>query len=358
MPAPPLIPLVVVQSDELVRGFRRISFAPQPALRYTAGQFLTFVQTIGGQEVRRSYSVLSVPGLDEAPAIGVRRIDNGLFSRYLFDIVRPGDVLQTTGAAGLFQLPAATPGQQYFFLAAGSGIAPIYSLLRAALYERPQARVVLVYSSHDPSVTILKTELEELARRFSNRFHLHLLFSSNPQLRSARLTRDGLLSFLQQEDVHAARCWFYTCGPEAYMRFCRFVLREAGIADAHIRREDFIPVKPSLPPMQPPDASPKEVTLYWQGRCWQFTATWPDTILRAAQRHGLELPYSCAAGRCASCIAACLDGGTWLAHNEVLTDADRARGLTLTCTAYPTGNGVTLRLDDTSTDAPVTQLDR
>ncbi|RYY64891.1 MAG: iron-sulfur cluster-binding domain-containing protein [Chitinophagaceae bacterium] len=356
MTAPPTFPLTIVRSEELVPGFRRITFAPQPGLRYEAGQFITFVHTISGQELRRSYSLLSVPGLDAAPAIGVRRIDNGLFSRYLFDHATPGTVLRCTGAAGLFRLPPGSGPQQLFFLAAGSGITPIWALLRAVLHRHPQWSAVLVYSSHDPATAILRKELVELAKQFAGRFHLHPLYSTDPQLRRARLNRDGLLGLLRLEGAGPERTWFYCCGPDSYMRFCTFVLREAGIPAARIRREDFIPSPAPVPQLAPPDTAPQEVRLYWQGRGWRFTVRWPDSILRGAQHLGLELPYSCAAGRCASCVATCLEGRTWMARNEVLTAADLAHGLTLTCTAYPDRGPVTLRLDDTPTDAPLTDL--
>ncbi|RYY93488.1 MAG: ferredoxin--NADP reductase, partial [Chitinophagaceae bacterium] len=301
---PDIFSLTITHNEPLVRGFHRIVFAPQPALRYEAGQFLTLLRTIGGLPLRRSYSLLSAPGIDDAPQIGVRRIDNGAFSRFLCDEAGPGTVLQTTGAGGRFLLPPPGGARQLFLLAAGSGITPIYSLLRTAPLQRPELSLVLVYSNHDPSVTPLRAELEALAQQSGGRLHLHFLYSTNPDLRRARLNRDLLFRLLQEEHA-GAHSLFYCCGPEAYMRFCTFVLREAGFAAERIRREAFIPAGTPLPPVAPPDPSPQEVVLYWQGHGWRFTVAWPETVLRAALRHGLELPYSCAAGRCASCVARC-----------------------------------------------------
>lgn len=350
MPAPLLYSLRIAHTEELVPGFRRIRFDPVPGLRYSAGQFLTFVHETGTEGLRRSYSLLTVPGLDAAPAIGVRRIDNGLFSRYLFD-APPGTVLSCTGAAGLFRLPPEGAARQLFFLAAGSGITPIYALLRAALHQHNSFRAVLVFSNHDPSTTPFRAELEALAAGFPGRFRLHLLFSTDPDLRRARLTRDRLLELLAVEHTDAAT-WFYCCGPENYRRLCTYVLREAGIPADRIRREDFNPLPPPAPRGAPPDTGPQEVRLHWQGRSRQFTVRWPETILTAARRAGIELPYSCGAGRCGACAARCTEGRTWLAQNEVLTDADLAAGLTLTCTAYPDRGPVTLQLDSSGLGAP------
>lgn len=64
-------------------------------LLYRAGQFLTFLFTFHGHELRRSYSFSSTPGVDAAPAITVKRIPNGEISRYLLDHLKVGDTLTT-----------------------------------------------------------------------------------------------------------------------------------------------------------------------------------------------------------------------------------------------------------------------
>jgi ferredoxin-NADP reductase len=335
------IRLTVAGTRLLAPGFLRIEFEAAPLLIYTPGQFLTFIMEIDGQELRRSYSLITVPALDAAPAIAVRRIDNGIVSRFLFDRLRVGDVLETNGASGLFQLPPLVQHPElFFFFAAGSGITPIYALLRYALYQRPGCRCVLVYSNQSPQVAALLPGLEQLQVLFPGRFSLHVLFSNDRQLRRARLTRDRILLLLEEEKVDVSTTWFYTCGPESYMRLCTYVLREAGMAAGRIRREDFIPLNTALPPIEPPDTSPQELTIYWLGQRHHLQVAWPDTILKAAGKAGIELPYSCAAGRCGSCVARCTKGHVWLAQNEVLTDEDLARGLTLTCVGYPQGGAV------------------
>ncbi|RYZ00291.1 MAG: ferredoxin--NADP reductase [Chitinophagaceae bacterium] len=341
----PLIPLTIEAITEEVPGFRTICFAPGHGILYKAGQFLTLLRRFGGTEVRRSYSIRSAPLLREPLSIGVRRIANGSFSRYLCDEARPGDVLHCTGAAGLFRLPddpAATP--RYFFLAAGSGITPIRSLLQTALHGS-SARAVLVYSSHDPSVAIFRQELHTLREAFPGRFTLHELFSTEPDLRRARLTRDNFLGFLHSDGGDLRSTLFYTCGPESYMRLCTYLLRESGVPGAHIRREDFVADRPAAPRPLPPDTGTHTAHLYLYGKAHDVEVRYPETILRAALRQGIALPYNCENGRCGSCAARCLEGTVWLARNEVLTDSDLAAGLTLTCTGHPSGGDVRLAFE-------------
>ncbi|GAA4318820.1 ferredoxin--NADP reductase [Flaviaesturariibacter amylovorans] len=338
----PLIPLRVDSIVDEVPGFRSIRFAPGHGIAYKAGQFLTLVRRFGSADLRRSYSITSSPLLGDALSIGVQRIANGTFSRYLHDELRVGDVLPCTGASGLFCLPedpSAVP--RFFFLAAGSGITPVWSLLRTVLYGTPAA-AVLVYSTHDPSVSVFREGLKALQAAFPQRFVLHELFSTDPDLSRARLTRDRLLGLLRADGGDLARTLFYTCGPESYLRFCSFLLRERGVPPAHIRREDFIADRTLPARAVPPDTGTYTARLYLYGTRHEVTVRYPDTILNAALRQGIVLPYSCATGRCGACAARCTKGTVWLAHNEVLTPADLAEGLTLTCTGHPVGGDVEL----------------
>jgi len=62
---------------------------------------------------------------------------------------------------------------------------------------------------------------------------------------------------------------------------------------------------------------------------------YPDSILKSARKAGISLPYSCETGRCGNCVALCRKGTIWHSNNEVLMDADIARGMILTCTGHP-----------------------
>ncbi|NBP71273.1 MAG: hypothetical protein EBU52_21365, partial [Cytophagia bacterium] len=71
---------------------------------------------------------------------------------------------------------------------------------------------------------------------------------------------------------------------------------------------------------------------------------YPTSILKAASVNGLELPYSCEAGRCGACAATCTKGEVWMQRNEVLTDADLAKGRILTCTGFPINGDILIQI--------------
>jgi ring-1,2-phenylacetyl-CoA epoxidase subunit PaaE len=126
---------------------------------------------------------------------------------------------------------------------------------------------------------------------------------------------------------------FYLCGPPAFMRMAQFTLRLLGFSDAQIKKENFT-VEYVPPPPLLTDTTPKRVTILRNDSPLHFEAAWPDTILHAAERHHISLPYSCRGGRCSTCVAKCLSGKVKMSINEVLTEKDLQDGLVLTCVGY------------------------
>jgi ring-1,2-phenylacetyl-CoA epoxidase subunit PaaE len=326
---------------------RTLVFRPQPGeeLEYQPGQYLTLVRLQRGAEVRRSYSFSSAPSLGEPPAITVKRVDNGLFSRWLVDQARVGDTVQSSGTGGFFTFPADVSAcQQLILLAAGSGITPLFSLLKTALHAHLHLAVLLFYSNRSAAEALFLEELQALAEQFPGRLHLELFFSNNPVLYRAHLHKELLESLVAQHaPAPAAQTLAYLCGPLNFMRMGTYGLHGAGLPLAHIRRELFY--TPAIQPLTiPPDTAPHRVTLQLRSQPHQFVVQYPLTILQAAQRQGLRLPYSCAGGQCGNCAVRCTQGQVWMSTNDVLTDRELTQGLVLTCTGYPIGGDVHLEL--------------
>lgn len=313
-------------------------------LRYESGQFLTLLHPSAGNDERRSYSFSSSPDLNEIPSITLKRIPNGLFSRWLIDKAVVGDELMSTGTAGMFTLPPSLSSTRCLILfAAGIGITPLYSILKTALYSQAPLKVILVYSNRSEQQAVFLREIQELEIAFKDRLSVEWLFSDHKNLMRARITRPFLSSFLKKLQLsHSlAECLFYICGPADYMWILTLLLEENGIPDTHIRKELFITERPPVA-QTPPDTRKHLVHIELENKTFQLAVQYPDTILSAARKAGIAIPYSCQAGRCSSCVARCTSGNVWLSYNEVLTDADRQRGLVLTCVGYPVDGDVSL----------------
>lgn len=338
--------LVIEQIHEETEGFKTFTFRDGHSIHYQPGQYLTFVVETPHEEARRSYSIVSAPLLNEPLSIGVKRIENGLFSRQLVDKARPGDELMCTGAGGLFTLPENTPEiRQIFFLAAGSGITPIYSLLKTVLHFHPHIHAVLIYSNPSKERTAFLDDLENLQQQFPDRFHLRFLFSNSPSLATARLNKELLAQLAQAHSVCSfENTLFYVCGPESYMRMCTYALQEEGVPPENIRKESFVVRTKALLRNDPPDKDAHRVTIRYGNESFLIPIQYPETILIAAKKNHIQLPYSCEVGRCGNCAAKVTAGKIWLSNNEVLTEKDLKKGLTLTCVGHPVGGDATIEI--------------
>jgi ferredoxin-NADP reductase len=318
----------IVQETADTKSF--ILEAAEP-VAYTAGQFLTFIfYKANGEEERRSYSISSSPAMDEPLQVTVKRVANGAWSRWLIDKAREGDVLRTIGATGFFVLPENLQDyRQLVFFAAGSGITPVFSLLKTALRANAELKAVLLYSNTSPDKTIFYEGLRELQEKYPGRLHIEFMFST------ARPRQRLNVSAIERIAHHYAKdTLYYLCGPMEYMRTISIVLRTAGIAEYAIRKEIFHVEKPVIKEL-PPDTLPHMVTAYINDQQYQFEVAYPATILQRAKTLGIPIPYSCEAGQCGTCSATCISGNVWMWHNEVLLDEELAAGRVLTCTGYP-----------------------
>ena len=321
-----------------------VTYTDGSPIPYIAGQFITFVFTHHGKEERRSFSISSSPVTGDPLAFTVKRVDNGAYSRLLTDRAAVGDKLYTTGAAGLFTLPQnMEPYKQIFFFAAGIGITPVHSLITTLLHTQ-QVQVTLIYSNRAKEDTVFYNALQALADAYPN-FKIVYLFSTSFDLVRARLSK-ALLPVLLRELalVPKNELLFYTCGPFAYMRMAILSLEEQGIRDVQIRKENFNTNDRQVQQVDPPDKATHTATIRHHGKEYRIPVVYPDSILQAAKKAGLALPYSCEVGRCGSCVARCTAGKVWLSYNEVLMDMDIAHGAILTCTGHPVGGDVTIEV--------------
>lgn len=345
----PLYQTIVVTSvREEIPGVKTflVSYENGNTVPYTAGQFITLVFTHHGKEERRSFSISSSPALNEPLSFTVKRLENGAYSRYLIEKIKPGDKLQTTGAAGLFTLPEnGSDIEQVFFFAAGIGITPIISLIKTLLFAHPGKSAVLIYSNRSKEDVVFYNEIQSLTMQFPGRFKAEMLYSSAFNLLRARLNKELLPQLLKEYAfVPKEKMLFYVCGPFPYMRMAILSLEEQGMHTDQIKKENFNPNDKKTSQIEPPDKSTHEVTLLYEGKTYRFAVAYPDTILQAAKRHGLLLPYSCEVGRCGSCAAMCISGNVWLSYNEVLMDSDLKKGMILTCVGHPVNGDVTIKV--------------
>jgi ring-1,2-phenylacetyl-CoA epoxidase subunit PaaE len=324
----------VVATDAVLIELQEIN---NRQVSFEAGQFLTFLLKIQGRELRRSYSIAAAPGIDSSLAVVVKRQVNGEVSRYIIDHLEVGAIMESLPPAGRFTINIhEASGRTIYLIAAGSGISPVYALLRFMLYRQIDSRVVLIYQNRNEEATIFRSELEALKKEFSDRFELINLYSnpSADQLMSQRLNNSLLEQLiLSRQGFDPALSLFYICGPRAFMRMAVFVLHLLHIPAKHIRQEEYI-VDLFAPPPFMSDKSEKNLLIHWEGADYKLKIHYPDSILKTALDNNIRLPYSCRGGKCSSCIAKCISGKVKMSINQVLTEKDLGEGWVLTCVGY------------------------
>jgi ring-1,2-phenylacetyl-CoA epoxidase subunit PaaE len=307
------------------------------AVDYEAGQFLSFLINIHGRELRRSYSISSTPGIDPYLSVTVKKVVNGQVSRFLIHHLRKGSPLIALEPAGRFTIQTDQKNKRDIFLiAAGSGITPVFSLLKKILYEEPGSRVVLITQNRSEADIIFAHALSDLNNRFQDQLHWYN-FLSSPQKKEPpiqRLNVETLTELIRYNIRYNSRdSLFYTCGPLPFMRMVEFTVKQIGFGDEQVRKEIFF-----TPPVPAPafelDTNPKNVQIYFRDKLYSFSLAYPSTILDAALRNNINLPFSCKAGICSTCVAQCVEGSVKMTVNEVLTEKDMERGLVLTCVGY------------------------
>jgi ring-1,2-phenylacetyl-CoA epoxidase subunit PaaE len=314
-------------------------------INYLPGQFLTLLFPVNGREIRRSYSLFSTPSLVEPLSIAVKLVENGEISRFLHHKTSVGDVLTALSPTGLFTyIPFRDTKRTIFLFAAGIGITPIYAILKTALLEEVNSKIVLVYSNRSVANTLFKDELDEWARKYLERFKIIYFFSDAKNIMMARLNKFMIEQLVvEYMEFDPQQALFYTCGPIDYMVNCRIVLLSLKYSIDQIKRETyFIPDDEA----DDDDSSEKKVRdqntyaveILWNDNTYNLQVPYFKRILEVALENNINLPYSCRAGICSSCTSTCTSGGVRMDYNEVLTDQEVENGRVLICTAHPTAN--------------------
>jgi ring-1,2-phenylacetyl-CoA epoxidase subunit PaaE len=340
------------------------------AFAFRPGQYLTLRAHVDGIELRRSYSICAAPG--EPLRIGVRHVPGGAFSGWLHRQLEPGDVLESMEPQGRFGAalgdvgkttvgdasqagPAhaapvgAGPRRHLLAVAGGSGITPVISVLKAALSSDPRCHATLVYGNRHIASTMFKEELEDLKNRHLARLALHLVFSReavDSPLHTGRIDAHKLATLLRLgPPVDEA----FVCGPHAMNDEVEAALLQLGLAPGQVHVERFgVPPEAvaAPPPSTADDAAQARIAIQRDGVTREVPFGPGDpSILAAAARAGLDVPYSCQSGVCATCRAKVLEGRARMDRNFALDADELAAGFVLTCQAHPLTERVALSFD-------------
>ncbi|HEY0148787.1 MAG TPA: ferredoxin--NADP reductase [Allosphingosinicella sp.] len=322
--------------------------------RFRAGQHLTLRAEIGGEDVRRNYSLCVAP-IEGQLKVTVKRIAGGRFSSWANEALREGDTLDVMPPHGSFTHEfRADARNHYVGFAGGSGITPVLSLLKTALNEEPESRFTLFYGNRDSQSVIFLEELAGLKNRYMGRLQVHHFLAEEMEdidLFNGMLDRAKCGEILGTLVDPAEVAAFFICGPGPMMDSAEEALCDSSVPREKIHIERFTADRPAealaaqLQEMsQGAQGLAMLVTLDGRKRRVAFDAK-AGNILDSAREAGLPAPFACKAGVCATCRARVVSGEVEMAARYGLTDEEIAAGYVLTCQSVPKGEGVELDYD-------------
>ncbi|MBV9871374.1 MAG: 2Fe-2S iron-sulfur cluster binding domain-containing protein [Frankiaceae bacterium] len=318
------------------------------AYRFTPGQFLTFRVDGPGGRVDRSYSICSTPRDGELRVL-VKRLEGGVFGEHAHTSLAVGDELATSEPQGRFTVPLDPAHEKaYLAIAAGSGISPVYSVVRSILDGEPRSRVTLLYGNRGPSTVIFRDRLADLKDQWLDRFQLVHVFSREPQEAAAlngRLTTDKVRKLGEQLIDLSSYDDAFVCGPEPMTLEVRQALIDLGIPPRHVHVELYGSHTPKPVRNDPGGADEVRLDVTVGGIRRMVVGGPGETILDAARAAGLDVPFSCTGGVCATCRAKVVTGTCAMAVNYSLEPWELEAGFVLTCQASPTSPAITVDYD-------------
>jgi ring-1,2-phenylacetyl-CoA epoxidase subunit PaaE len=342
------------ETSDSVRITLQVPAELKDEFNFLPGQHLPIQIEVDGKPVRRTYSICSTPG-NGALQLGIRIQPGGIFSNYVADTLQEGDVLQVMPPFGQFHANIDPANKKtYLAFAAGSGITPVMSIIRSTLEMEPDSRCLLFYGNRRQNTTMFIDDLYALKNRFPERLQLFFLFTREEQefpIFSGRIDKEktGELykSFCQDLEPDEA----FVCGPHPMTDTVRDTLIDLGMDAGAIHIERYGAPRKKTPAREAAataDEHDCDVTVIMDGHRKTFQMSSEGlNIVDAAAQQGLELPYSCKGGVCATCRTHLRDGEVRMDTNYGLEPWELEAGYVLACQSHPVTDKITLDYDKT-----------
>lgn len=350
--------------DKVIETPTAVSFVleiPQPVAErfiYKPGQFVSLSLIVNGETISRSYSLSTSPLTDEEFKITVKRVSGGKGSNFLIDQVQIGDELRVTPPAGLFYKPTMD-NRHYVFFAAGSGITPVFSILKSVLFANEQNIATLVYCNKNPQEVIYRNELEHLTKKYGERLRVvHIFSQSNEGDFHGRLDNAKMQSIWTQVQRSHLNQEIYLCGPETFMDIAQNYLSDNGlVTETQIHRESFaIELHNPKVHEKPQDGifigdqttygPPEKLLITLNGEQHELDYDGESSILENLINQGIDAPYSCMDGACMACLGKIKQGLVSQEDYGVITEDNIDDKECLTCQAKPQSQLVHVDYDE------------
>jgi ring-1,2-phenylacetyl-CoA epoxidase subunit PaaE len=318
---------------------------------YKQGQYLTLRFRFDDEDIRRSYSICSAPHEIGELRVAVKKVKGGRVSTFINENTMLGDLVEVMTPMGMFTSQMnPTHKKHYVLIAGGSGITPMLSILKTVLFAEPESTVTLFYANNDELSIIFRPELDALSTTNKERFKVIYILDKAPEnypdLQTGIMTVGKLHELIENYVELNNDNEFFICGPLPMMDNAMNVLKKLQTPEDRIHIEYF------NAPIATEDIK-DEIVLVQHARAviikdgdeYEVEMLPNETVLEAAMRRGLDAPYSCQSGTCATCRAKLIDGNVHMKSSFALTKHDIEAGFILTCQSRPVSDFLVVDYD-------------
>jgi ring-1,2-phenylacetyl-CoA epoxidase subunit PaaE len=329
--------------------------------KYKQGQFLSLQLNIDGNNIRREYSVCSSPYLDEPITIASKKVPDGYASKFLYNNIHEGDTVEVFPPQGKFFTELDPNNEKFYFLiGGGSGITPLFSIIKSILKVEPKSKVILYYGNNEEEDIIFYEPLKKLATDDPSSFkNIFTLNKHNEAWNgfSGFINKDDLLKIIEENVyVDKERVEYFICGPEEMMVNTTKWLEELSIPKEKIHKEYFTaPIEQHHETVEKEhgdieveevenstEPKPRVVKVKLDNDEFEVTVDPDQKIIEAVMDAGYDPPYSCLSGICTTCRAKLKSGKIEMDEREGLSDSEIEQGFVLTCQSHPLSDDVSI----------------
>lgn len=312
---PDLIPAKVISLVWQNKNIYTLTLKPKRSQfrNFLAGQFVLLETEVNGRRLQRSFSISSEPAAYERHGIiqlSIRVQEHGKVTPWLCRNAVEGSYLHISQAQGAFTDSKRIAPKLY--IAAGSGITPVLSMLLQAHDKHDQNQSSLLYFVRDSSDTGFGSEFNRLREQ-----GVDIRIFSTPE--SGYFTEQHLQSL-----PHKAECYeAYICGPGTMIESCKNVLTRSGIDEQDIYFEYFgFPFTHTL--QETGDTSSVEghaISFKRSGRQVHCQKNDNRTLLQIAENEALSPLSGCRIGVCHQCACKKISGRIKNLRTNTISDS-------------------------------------
>ena len=305
---------------------------------FRPGQYITVDMKIGESLITRPYSIASSPAdsLEGYYELAVRDDENGFAARYLYNELKVGDVLKTSGPAGQFYWDSIRDLRSVIGIAGGSGITPFRSMARAIADGTIDCNMTLFYGTNTEDDIAFHDEFVELEKKSNGKFKAVFVLANEDK---AGYEHGFVTTDVIDRHADAKASSIFICGPQGMYSFLQKEIAKYGLRRKFVRFELFgQPRQISSEEGFPQDQVGKTytVTVHQADKTYRIPAKSEETLVTAMERAGIRPPTKCRSGACGFCRSMLVEGDVYVSKkDDGRRYGDRNFGFIHPCSSFP-----------------------